>query len=73
MIKSLCRSLGDIDIIHGDFLDLPDTVAFLSSLVELDHGQNSEKRIFREHMAAAGIFNWEVYHSAYNFNPGNYS
>ncbi|KAL6985073.1 D-arabinose 1-dehydrogenase (NAD(P)(+)) [Sarracenia purpurea var. burkii] len=53
----------DFDILHGDLHGLPDTMAFLKSLVELDaaydSGKNTEKHLIREHMAAASIFNWE--------------
>lgn len=39
-------------------------MAFLKSLARLDcgleSGKNTEKRQFRERMAASGIFNWEV-------------
>ncbi|KAJ1422513.1 Ribosomal protein S5 domain 2-type fold, subgroup [Sesbania bispinosa] len=46
--------IEDFDILHGDVQGLPDTVAFLKSLSELD-----EKHTRRERKAAANLFNWE--------------
>ncbi|KAI4316185.1 hypothetical protein L6164_024189 [Bauhinia variegata] len=44
----------DFKIVHGDVQGLPDTIAFLKSLSELD-----EKHPTREQKAAANLFNWE--------------
>lgn len=49
------RAIEDFDILHGDVQGLPDTVAFLKSLSELD-----EKHKRRERKAAANLFNWKV-------------
>ena len=43
------------EILHGDVQGLPDTVAFLKMLSELD-----EKQTSRERKAAASLFNLEV-------------
>ncbi|GMQ02603.1 hypothetical protein CsSME_00048747 [Camellia sinensis var. sinensis] len=55
----------DFEILHGDLQGLQDTMNFLNSLAELDavndSGKNTEKPWMRERMAAAGIFNWEVF------------
>lgn len=55
--------IENFEILHGDLHDLPDTMAFLKSLAGLncgvESGKNTEKRQFRERMAASGIFNWE--------------
>ncbi|KAI4337448.1 hypothetical protein L6164_015863 [Bauhinia variegata] len=47
--------LEDFEIIHGDVQGLPDTVAFLESLSELDE----KHHLTREQKAAANIFIWE--------------
>ncbi|KAK7283023.1 hypothetical protein RIF29_12222 [Crotalaria pallida] len=44
----------EFEILHGDVQGLPDTVAFLKSLSELN-----EKQTMREPKAAANLFNWE--------------
>ena len=60
---SLSRCTEDFEILHGDTQGLPDTLAFLKSLAELDNiydSKNAEKRQLRERKAAAGLFNWAV-------------
>ncbi|CAL9110946.1 unnamed protein product [Musa textilis] len=52
----------DFDILHGELHGLPDTMAFLKSLSELDSitdSKNPEKRQMRERNAAAALFDWE--------------
>ncbi|KAJ4963559.1 hypothetical protein NE237_023498 [Protea cynaroides] len=61
---SLAKSCTEnFEILKGDLHGLSDTMSFLKSLVELstvqDPGKNYEKRRMREHIAAAGLFNWE--------------
>ncbi|XP_043713454.1 L-arabinokinase-like [Telopea speciosissima] len=61
---SLAKSCTeDFEILQGDLHGLSDTLSFLKSLAELstvqDPGKNTEKRRMREHIAAAGLFNWE--------------
>lgn len=53
----------NFEILHGDGHHLPDTVAFLKSLSRLAEitGKSSEKTQSREWLAAATLFNWEVY------------
>lgn len=54
-------------------MGLPDTVGFLKSLAELDAShdsvKNAGKRQLRERMAAASLFNWEVYSSSSSSSP----
>ncbi|XP_068636633.1 L-arabinokinase-like [Aristolochia californica] len=59
--SSLAEScIGSFEILHGNLLSLPDTVSFLNTLAGLDQAvDSSEKRLQREHMAVAGVFNWE--------------
>ncbi|XP_068641434.1 L-arabinokinase-like [Aristolochia californica] len=58
---SLAEScIESFEILHGNLLSLPDTVSFLKTLAGLDHAaDSSEKRLQRERVAAAGVFNWE--------------
>ncbi|XP_061362544.1 L-arabinokinase-like [Gastrolobium bilobum] len=51
---ALSSGIEDFDILHGDVQGLPDTVAFLTILSELD-----EKHTRRERKAASSLFNWE--------------
>ncbi|KAG4963079.1 hypothetical protein JHK82_039758 [Glycine max] len=46
--------IENFDILHGDIQGLPDTVAFLQNLSELQ-----DKHTRRERKAAANLFNWE--------------
>ncbi|KAG9449316.1 hypothetical protein H6P81_009281 [Aristolochia fimbriata] len=53
-------SIGSFEILHGNRLNLPDTVSFLKTLAGLDQAvDSSEKRLQRERVAVAGVFNWE--------------
>ncbi|KAH9305866.1 hypothetical protein KI387_010270 [Taxus chinensis] len=53
----------DFEILHGDLHGFSDTMTFLKSLASLDFDFSSneitEKRLVRERLAAAGLFNWE--------------
>ncbi|KAK1269582.1 L-arabinokinase [Acorus gramineus] len=55
--------IEDFEILHGELHGLSDTVAFLKSLSGLGQGiysgSSTEKRQLRDHIAAAGLFNWE--------------
>ncbi|KAL9331115.1 hypothetical protein ACSQ67_000725 [Phaseolus vulgaris] len=51
---ALSPDFENFDILHGDVQGLPDTMAFLRSLSELE-----EKHKRRERKAAASLFNWQ--------------
>ncbi|XP_022637961.1 L-arabinokinase isoform X1 [Vigna radiata var. radiata] len=51
---ALSPDFANFDILHGDVQGLPDTMAFLHSLSELE-----EKHKRRERKAAASLFNWQ--------------
>lgn len=58
------RCADDFEILHGDIQGFSDTASFLKSLARLDASYDSGKNAkcqMREHVAAATLFNWEVF------------
>ena len=64
LVNGICCRIEDFEILHGDHHGLSDTISFLKGLAELRalaDPVNHNTHQSRESLAAAALFNWEVW------------